>query len=135
MKKFYTDPRIVLLMIDWYGLKLAPRVFEKTMVMKECHGAGNAGKTKTYNETRQVTAKSITRDIAGGFTRKYYIHEDSLPIFKPHELDFGLSNKDVMYQFEDGKWLWANEEEPDENETVEIIHRNFKQFFTPQEEV
>ena len=33
MSKYYDDARIALLMLDWYGVKYAPKIIEKVLGM------------------------------------------------------------------------------------------------------
>ena len=67
---------------------------------------------------------------------KYCIHPDSQDTFEPQQFDFGISNKDVPYQYMHDQWLDTSEDKPDyiDGELVSIVQRNNKPFFIPEVE-
>lgn len=68
---------------------------------------------------------------------KYYVHPESLDIFKPVNGDVGYSRKGTLYEYNYG-WSTQCGKEPEflqeKNTDIKIIQRNGKLFFTPKEE-
>ena len=151
MTKFYTDPLQAAYMAREFGVKFQPRVIEKTMVMKDCHGIHNAGKVKEYMETRKTTYLSIVSNLIKHVDRKYYIHEDSLPIFKPKIGDLvRTKHNGICYEVDNfpthhgqfipvcppsAKYYGRKDGRQAVFEgNIIIILRDNKQFFTPETE-
>jgi len=128
MEKYYTDPLAAAYMARELGVVYATKSKIDAWSDRETPTIiSEAGMHNGPHELYRVISNEIDKNNA------VYIHEDSLPIFKPQDGDRNING--MVY--ENGAWVGLGYALPAailKENNYDIDKRDGKQFFTPQEE-
>ena len=124
MSKYYDDPLVVAYMAREH------RVYT--------YQGSEAGGDYIVNDPASFfhfLKDELPKSINTTEKQRYYIHEDSLPIFEPKHGDWGRGKAGQMCCYVDDELKWYVPQDGVYIEAADIVTRRPKlQFFTPLEE-